>query len=265
MQQANEAMCRIVGYEPEQLVGMHYSEITHPDDLAADDEAARRLFETGRPTRLEKRYRRSDGDWVWVALSISIVFDEAGQPDHVVAQVEDITERKAIDDVLAHQARHDHLTGLLNRHAFDSRLEQAMARRHFGRGHVALPRPRRLQGRQRQLRPQRRRRRAARRRRPHRRDAAAAGPVCPHRRRRVRRHRRGHRRRAGRGRRRPADARDRRAGAPRPRPLGAGVRQRRRRHRHRPTTSHAADVLARADVAMYAVKRSRADIELGAV
>jgi diguanylate cyclase (GGDEF)-like protein/PAS domain S-box-containing protein len=130
--QANEAMARIVGYDRSELVGMHYAAITHPDDLAADEEASRRLLETQRPTRLEKRYRRSDGNLVWVALSVSIVFDDDGMPDHCVAQVEDITERKALDDALAHQARHDHLTGLLNRHALDVRLEQAMGRRHTG-------------------------------------------------------------------------------------------------------------------------------------
>ena len=78
----------------------------------------------------------------------------------MVVNYRDITERKALEEQLRHQAFHDALTGLANRALFLDRLGHALAR--AGRGGPAdrgpLPRPRRLQGGQRQPRPRRRRR-----------------------------------------------------------------------------------------------------------
>lgn len=131
VQQANAALCRIVGYDARTLTGMRFHEFTHPDDLDLHVEPARRVLSGRLPGyRLEKRYVRGDGDVVWAQLSVSLVRDEDGQPVHWIAQVEDITERKAADDGLAYQAHHDHLTGLLNRHAVLRRLDQAFGRRH---------------------------------------------------------------------------------------------------------------------------------------
>jgi PAS domain S-box-containing protein len=93
---ANEAFCRIVGYGREELRAMGYQDLTHPDDLAREDDAYRRLQagET-RSYRLEKRYRRKDGATVWVDLTTSLVRDDAGRPLYGVGAVQDVTERQA--------------------------------------------------------------------------------------------------------------------------------------------------------------------------
>ena len=53
---------------------------------------------------------------------MSLVRDVAGEPLYLVGQVEDITERKASGERLAHEAIHDPLTGLPNRLLFVDRL-----------------------------------------------------------------------------------------------------------------------------------------------
>ena len=95
---ANEAFCRIVGYGRDELKALTYAAITHPDDLAADADAYRRL-QAGEIAsyRLEKRYLRKDGTPVWIDLSTSLVRDAAGRPLYGVGAVQDVSERKAAE------------------------------------------------------------------------------------------------------------------------------------------------------------------------
>lgn len=95
---ANGAFCRIVGYDRGELDSLTYPDITHPDDVAADD-ASYRLLQAGeiQSYRMEKRYVRKDGTPVWVDLSTSLVRDAAGRPLYGVGAVQDITERKAAE------------------------------------------------------------------------------------------------------------------------------------------------------------------------
>ncbi len=93
---ANEAFCRIVGYGREELRAIGYQDLTHPDDLAADEDAYRRLQAGEIPSyRLEKRYLRKGGGTVWVDLTTSLVRDAQGRPRYGLGAVQDITERKA--------------------------------------------------------------------------------------------------------------------------------------------------------------------------
>jgi diguanylate cyclase (GGDEF)-like protein/PAS domain S-box-containing protein len=129
----NRAMCEIVGYDADELLLMRFQDITHPDDVETGRELhARLLAGTMTSYRIEKRYVRADGDLVWAQLSLTLVRDDGGDPAYFISQIEDITERRAATDGLAHQAHHDSLTGLLNRHATLRRVEQALARRHVG-------------------------------------------------------------------------------------------------------------------------------------
>ena len=85
------------------------------------------------------RYLHVDGRAVWVGVSVSLVRDVAGQPLYMVSQIEDITERKASGERLAHQAIHDPLTGLPNRLLFVDRLRRALADRPHANGDGTFP------------------------------------------------------------------------------------------------------------------------------
>ena len=130
--EVNDALCEIVGYDAAALQACRFQDITHPDDLDADLDLLTRLVEGRIPGyRMEKRYLRADGDLVWVQLSVTMVRNDDGSPSYFISQIEDVTDRRARTDGLAYQAHHDHLTGLLNRHATLRRLEQALSRRHL--------------------------------------------------------------------------------------------------------------------------------------
>jgi diguanylate cyclase (GGDEF)-like protein/PAS domain S-box-containing protein len=136
---SNRAFARMLGREPADFSDLTIRDITHPDDWSDNADNIRRLFagEIG-DYSLEKRYLHADGHVVWVALSVSAVRDANGDPLYMIGQVEDITERKAIGERLAHQAIHDPLTGLPNRTFFIDRVRKTMDRVNRRRHRVAV-------------------------------------------------------------------------------------------------------------------------------
>ncbi|MGI5239430.1 PAS domain S-box protein [Dactylosporangium sp. CA-139066] len=104
--QANPMMSQITGYRHEELVGLSYFDLTHPDDLA-DVESTMDKFMTGgiETLSVERRYRHAQGRTVWVAARVGIIRDPAGWPLCLVAQIEDITRRRAEQAAVEQQAR----------------------------------------------------------------------------------------------------------------------------------------------------------------
>ena len=67
-----------------------------------------------------------EGHKKWIEACVYPVRHEEGRVSEMTLIIEDITERKALEDELAHQAFHDHLTGVPNRARFLDRLEHAL-------------------------------------------------------------------------------------------------------------------------------------------
>ena len=127
--QANNALCRIVGYPQAELQQKTFQDITHPDDLEADLAFAQELLAGTRDSyQMEKRYFHKDGHVIWVLLSGSAVRDSTGKALYFIAQIQDITERKVLLDKLELQAHQDYLTGLSNRRHFLEQGEVELAR-----------------------------------------------------------------------------------------------------------------------------------------
>jgi diguanylate cyclase (GGDEF)-like protein/PAS domain S-box-containing protein len=130
--QTNRAFRRMVRMGARELRGMPFWELNHPDDNAANLPLFQDLVQGRREAyQLEKRYRLRDGSVVWVHLATSVVRDREGSPRFCVAMVENITERKEMEERLRHDAHHDTLTGLANRAMLHERLARAAER---GRG-----------------------------------------------------------------------------------------------------------------------------------
>ncbi|MFB2835769.1 PAS domain S-box protein [Floridanema evergladense] len=98
---ANEADCRFLGYTQEELIGMHFTEITHPEDLALDMELYKSLLAEERSSYvIDKRYIRKDKTVVWGRLTLSLVKSKNGSILHTVVVCEDITVRKQAEEAL---------------------------------------------------------------------------------------------------------------------------------------------------------------------
>ncbi|CAN5911464.1 hypothetical protein BH23ACT11_BH23ACT11_17080 [soil metagenome] len=104
--ETNSAYQRMTGYSEEELIGKPIAEVTHPDDVPVDERRNQKLLsdELDRYRR-EKRYIRKDGEVIWVKPTISVVCDEEGEPQFLVGMVEDITERKQMEETLRESER----------------------------------------------------------------------------------------------------------------------------------------------------------------
>ena len=102
----NRALCEIVGYSSDELTGLTFQAITHPDDLDADLALAGQLARGEIPRyQLGKRYIRKDGTIVDIQLSASILRSREGAPLYYIVQIEDITERKRAEAALKDSER----------------------------------------------------------------------------------------------------------------------------------------------------------------
>lgn len=87
----NRKLCEITGYSEEELLVLSFKGVTHPDDLGQDIDAFQNLL--SRHTEVyetEKRYIHKDGHILWVALTVSIVWNEDGTPDYGISIIQDI-------------------------------------------------------------------------------------------------------------------------------------------------------------------------------
>ncbi len=124
----NRSLCEIVGYEKEELEKLTFQEITHPDDLEANLAKVRQLQDSDINSYfMEKRYIRKDQQIVWTQLVSSVIRNAAGAPLFLIAQIEDITDRRRNRELIQQLAYYDALTNLPNRRLLKDRLKQSLA------------------------------------------------------------------------------------------------------------------------------------------
>ncbi len=92
----NQALCRLLDCDPEQLLGIGaLADLTHPDDVAAlTEEMGRMLSGEIKVVRREIRVITPSGRVVWLDLTTSLVCDPDGRPLYRLSQVQDIDARK---------------------------------------------------------------------------------------------------------------------------------------------------------------------------
>jgi len=121
----NDSLCQMLGYTRERLVGCHEAELLARGFNPADGHSP--SFElTGRADTMvgERHYRRADGRTVILQLHVTSVRNLSGEILHYVAIAHDVTESRRLAKELSFRARHDPLTGLLNRYEFERILKE---------------------------------------------------------------------------------------------------------------------------------------------
>jgi len=118
----------VLGRNPGERLGTSAFDWIDPDDVElALNVFAEILDKPGVHPPIEFRVPHADGSWRYLEHTVSNLLDDPDVRGIVVAS-RDITDRKALEDQLRHQAFHDSLTGLPNRALFMDRLEHALTR-----------------------------------------------------------------------------------------------------------------------------------------
>lgn len=116
---------KITGRPKEELVKLGWSAITHPDDLPEEIEKFRKLVSGEiKEFSMEKRYVRPDGSIVWAHVTVYPLHPIANNKFNYICLVQDITDKKQMEDEHRFITEHDKWTGLYNREYLVSLLEK---------------------------------------------------------------------------------------------------------------------------------------------
>ena len=128
-QRVNRSLCEILGYTDRELLATDFQDFVHPDERIAARTKWEQMLSGKIPGyQIETRCIHSDGHAVWVHWSVSQATVEDSESAHFIFQVQNITDRKAAEERLLHDAFHDALTGLPNRALMIDHLKLAIAR-----------------------------------------------------------------------------------------------------------------------------------------
>ena len=91
----------MLSYTAEELKSKTFWDVTHPDDHHLEEPHFANMM-TGRSAsyRHEKRYIHKNGSVIWVNLNVATLKDAAGSVIGTLSTVEDITERRQVEDTL---------------------------------------------------------------------------------------------------------------------------------------------------------------------
>jgi PAS domain S-box-containing protein len=94
----NMALCEMLGYSEEELVGRTVEEFTCPEDVDKSVTLSKQALKGEIPLfQLEKRYVKKNRENLWVNLTATVIKDQEGKVLYAIGMVDDITERKAAE------------------------------------------------------------------------------------------------------------------------------------------------------------------------
>jgi PAS domain S-box-containing protein len=102
---SNPALMMMLGYSKEELCGRLFTDFVHPEEAASGLDHFKKLMAGRYDTyKLEGRYITKDGRIRWGLFTVSSIRDVEDQTAFAVAMLEDITERKLVEEELARLA-----------------------------------------------------------------------------------------------------------------------------------------------------------------
>ena len=127
--QVNDALCRITGHTETELKAKALRSFLHPDDIDLDAPLLQQLCDGEISSyHVEKRCLHALGQFVWMVITVSLVRNREGRALYLIMQFQDISERKESAGRLEYLADHDFLTGLYNRRYFEQELAREVDR-----------------------------------------------------------------------------------------------------------------------------------------
>ncbi|MES9833873.1 MAG: EAL domain-containing protein [Candidatus Thiodiazotropha sp. DIVDIV] len=134
----NPKFCEVSGYTSVEVIGEHTQMLgadTNDKELFSQ---MWKTIENGEVWKGDFCTKRKNGTIYWESAVIAPIRDDNKITTHYLAVKEDITDQKAIEEKLVHQATHDQLTGLPNRFLAFDRLEQLLQRAKRSDSYVAI-------------------------------------------------------------------------------------------------------------------------------
>jgi diguanylate cyclase (GGDEF)-like protein/PAS domain S-box-containing protein len=137
--QVNAALCDLLGYDEDRLLTEGLQGAAHPEE-GRDDWQQLAVWLSGNEERylVDRHFQHASGRLIFTQMSVAVVRADDGAPLHLVAQVVDLSERRALEQELRAAALKDPLTGLANRRALAQHLADAQRRRARGGGEIGL-------------------------------------------------------------------------------------------------------------------------------
>lgn len=114
----NPAWETVMGYKDQEMVGRHFQEYVHPDDLKADLDAMDELKADKKVQNYINRYRHQDGTYrnlQWTSIK---------DGENVYAVARDVTESLKKQQQIEYLSFHDTLTGLYNRRFMEEEIKR---------------------------------------------------------------------------------------------------------------------------------------------
>ncbi len=100
--------------------------IVHPDDVESFRDLFRKVQEGAQNAEGEFRLKNEQDEFLWYEIKITTIFDDSGIPVRAIGCMNDITSQKQETQILMQKAQRDELTGLLNRAATQSLIEDSL-------------------------------------------------------------------------------------------------------------------------------------------
>jgi PAS domain S-box-containing protein/putative nucleotidyltransferase with HDIG domain len=95
IERVNQALCTMTGQTPDELIGVPFLELTHPDDREDSAAAVARILDGAvAAQRFEKRLAHSSGRTIEARVAISAIHDDDHNVAQLFAQIEDVTEAR---------------------------------------------------------------------------------------------------------------------------------------------------------------------------
>lgn len=134
----NPKFTEVTGYKNDEVIGENPSILQSSETSNAVYADMWKTISSGKEWKNEFLNRKKDGSLYWARNAISCVKNKEGKITHYLSIHEDVTREYELSEKINYQATHDNLTGLINRHEFERRLERLLTTVHYGKQEHAL-------------------------------------------------------------------------------------------------------------------------------